>query len=46
MPAKLKLTYALMEQVVELKRDDLCDTDIIAAIGVRQATFYRWLKKG
>ena len=32
MPAKLKLTYALVEQIVELKRDGLCDADIIAAI--------------
>ena len=46
MPAKLKLTYALVEQIVELKRDGLCDADIIAAIGVHQATFYRWLKEG
>ena len=43
MPAKLKLTYALVEQIVELKRDGLCDADIIAAIGVHQVTFYRWL---
>ncbi len=28
-------------------RDDgLCDADIIAAIGVNQSTFYRWLKDG
>jgi len=46
MPAKLKLTYALVEQIVELKRDGLCDADIIAAIGVHQATFYHWLKEG
>ena len=46
MPAKLKLTYELVEQIVELKRDGLCDADIIAAIGVHQATFYRWLKEG
>lgn len=46
MPAKLKLTYALVEQIVELKRDGLCDADIIAAIGVHQATFYRWIKEG
>ena len=39
MPAKLKLTYALVEQIVKLKRDGLCDADIIAAIGVHQATF-------
>lgn len=32
MPAKLKLTYALVEQIVELKRDGLCDADIIAAM--------------
>ena len=46
MPAKLKLTYDLVAQIVELKRDGLCDADIIAAIGVHQATFYRWLKEG
>ena len=46
MPAKSKLTRALVEQIVELKRDGLCDADIIAAIGVHQATFYRWLKEG
>ena len=46
MPAKLKLTYALVEQIVELKRDGLCDADIIAAICVHPSTFYRWLKEG
>lgn len=46
MPAKLKLTYALVEQIVEFKRDGLCNADIIAAIGVHPATFYRWLKEG
>ena len=46
MPAKLKLTRKLVDQIVELKRDGLCDADIIAAIGVNQSTFYRWLKEG
>ena len=46
MPAKLKLTYALVDEIVELKRDGLCDADIIAAIGVHPSTFYRWLKEG
>ncbi len=46
MPAKLKLTFSLVDQIVELKRDCLCDADIIAAIGVHQATFYRLLKEG
>ena len=32
-PAKLKLTYALVEQIVELKRDGLCDADEGAAQG-------------
>ncbi len=45
MPAKLKLTCALVDQIVELKRDGLCDAGIIAAIGMHQATFYRWLKE-
>ena len=34
---KLKLPYAF----VELKRDEPCDVDIIAAISVHQATFCR-----
>ena len=46
MPAKLKLTYDLVEQIVELKRDGLCDADIIAALGIHPSTFYRWLKDG
>ncbi|MBQ9001002.1 MAG: hypothetical protein IJ087_04030 [Eggerthellaceae bacterium] len=46
MPAKLKLTYALVDEIVELKRDGLCDADVIAAIGVHPSTFYRWLKEG
>ena len=43
---KLKLTYDIVEQAVQLKRDGLCDADIIAALGVHQSTFYRWLKEG
>ena len=43
---KTKLTYDLVSQCVELKRDGLCDADIIAAIGVHPSTFYRWLKDG
>ncbi len=46
MPAKLKLTYALVDQIVELTCDGLCDADITAAIGMHQATFCRWLKEG
>lgn len=46
MPAKLKLTYALIDQIVELTCDGPCDADIIAAIGMHQATFCRWLKEG
>ena len=43
---KLKLPYDIVEQAVQLKRDGLCDADIIAALGVHQSTFYRWLKEG
>ena len=46
MPAKLKLTYELVAQIVELKRDGLCDADVIAALGIHPSTFYRWLKDG
>ena len=45
MPARLKLTRKLVEQIMELKRDGLCDADIIAAIGVHLSTFYRLLKE-
>ena len=41
MPAKLELYGLVHERVCQLKRDGLCDADIIAAIGVHQATFYR-----
>ena len=46
MPAKLKLTYALIKQIVELKRDGLCDADIIASLGAYPSTFYTWIKDG
>ena len=46
MPRKKKLTYELVEQICDLKRDGLCDADIIAAIEVHPSTFYRWLKDG
>lgn len=43
---KTKLTYEIVAQAVQLKRDGLCDADIIAALGVHPSTFYRWLKDG
>lgn len=43
---KTKLTKEIVAKAVELKRDGLCDADIIAAIGVHPSTFYRWLKDG
>ena len=43
---KTKLAYDLVAQCVALKRDDLCDADIVAASGVHPSTFYRWLKDG
>ena len=43
---KTKLTYDIVAQAVQLKRDGLCDADIIAALGVHPSTFYRWLKEG
>lgn len=43
---KTKLTYEIVDRAVELKRDGLCDADIIAALGVHPSTFYRWLKEG
>ena len=43
---KTKLTRKMVERAISLKKDGLCDADIIAAIGVNQSTFYRWLKDG
>ena len=42
---KTKLTYEMVDRAVALKKDGLCDADIIAALGVHQSTFYRWLKE-
>ena len=41
--AKTKLTYEMVELAATLRADGLCDADIIAALGVHRATFYRWL---
>ena len=41
---KTKLTYQMVDQAVALKRDGLCDADIIDALGVHPSTFYRWLQ--
>lgn len=41
---KTKLTYDMVETTIELKMGGLNDCDIIDAPGVRQSTFYRWLK--
>ena len=43
---KTKLTYGIVAQAVQLKRDGLCDAGIIAALGVHPSTFYPWLKEG
>ena len=42
---KTKLTYEMVDRAIALKKDGLCDADIIAALGVHQSTFYRWLKE-
>ena len=42
---KTKLTYDIVAQAVQLKRDGLYDADTIAALGVHQSTLYRWLKE-
>lgn len=46
MMRKTKLTYEMVDRAVALKRDGLCDADIIDALGVHKSTFYRWLKDG
>ena len=43
---KTKLTYEMVDRAVALKKDGLCDADIIKALGVHKSTFYRWLKEG
>ena len=43
--AKPKITQELVEQAAELKRNGLSNADIIAALGISETTFYRWLQK-
>ena len=43
---KTKLTYEMVDRAVALKKDGLCNDDIIKALGVHKSTFYRWLKEG
>ena len=42
---KTKLTRKMVERAISLKKDGLCDADIIDALDVHQSTFYRWLKE-
>ena len=42
---KPKLTKELVEQAIALKSDGLCNADIIAALGITDTTFYRWLQE-
>lgn len=41
--AKSKLTYQLVERAIELKRKDLNDCDIAAAIGICKQAFSKWI---
>ena len=43
--AKQKITQELVDNAAELKRNGLSNTDIIAALGISETTFYRWLQK-
>lgn len=43
--AKPKITQELVEHAAELKRNGLSNADIIAALGISETTFYRWLQK-
>ena len=43
--AKTKLTYQLIETMAKLKGDGLSNKDICAAVGIHEATFYRWLNE-
>lgn len=40
-----KLTEELIEQMTELKGDGLSNKDICRAVGIHEATLYRWLSK-
>ena len=40
-----KLTEELIDQMAELKADGLTNRDICRAVGINEATLYRWLNK-
>ena len=40
-----KLTEELIEQMAELKADGFTNRDICRAVGINEATLYRWLNK-
>lgn len=40
-----KLTEEMIERMVALKSDGLSNKDICRAVGIHEATFYRWLNK-
>ena len=43
--AKQKITQELVDNAANLKRNGLSNADIIAALGISETTFYRWLQK-
>ncbi len=42
---RTKLTYDLIDKAAALKADGLSNVDIVAALGINQSTFYRWLQR-
>lgn len=42
---RAKLTEELIEQMAALKGDGLSNKDICRAVGIHEATLYRWLSK-
>lgn len=44
-PMRPKLTEELIDQMAELKADGLTNRDICRAVGINEATLYRWLNK-
>ena len=43
---KTKFTYEMVDRAVVLKKDGLCNDDIVKALSVHKSTFHRWLKEG
>ena len=43
MARRPKLTQEMVDEAIALKADGLSNGDIIAALGIHESTFYRWI---